>query len=63
MTRRKPKPSYTHGFFTELMRRHDWPPGFVSRTGDDVRTVGISDANRAMRETDARASAAVRAAA
>lgn len=59
MTRRKPKPSYTPGFFTELMRRHDWPPGFVSRTGDDVRTVAIADANRAMSEKDARAVAGI----
>ena len=59
MTRRKLKQTYPPGFFTELMRRHDWPPGFVSRTDDDARTVAIADANRAMRETDARAVAGI----
>lgn len=60
MTRRKPKPSYTPGFFTELMRRHNWPPGFVSRTADAVLARGSNDErNRRMRETEARALAGV----
>lgn len=59
MSRRKPKPAYPPRYFTELMRRHNWPPGFVSRTGDDTRTVAAADANRAMRETDARAVAGI----
>lgn len=59
MTRRKPRPPYTPGFFTELMRRHNWPPGFVSRTADDPKAAGIAETHRAMRETDARAVAGI----
>jgi hypothetical protein len=37
--RRKPAGSavveYPPGFFTELMRRYDWPPGFRSRIGEE----------------------------
>lgn len=36
--RRRTAAAYGAGFFTSLMRAHDWPPGFVSRTADHVPT-------------------------
>lgn len=40
MTRRRHTPAlvYTQGFFTALIRRHNWPPAFVSKIEDDSVT-------------------------
>lgn len=32
---RAPAREYPPGYFTELVRRHNWPPGFESRIGDE----------------------------
>lgn len=36
-----PAPDYRPGYFTELVRAHDWPPGFVSAV---TRAPGEQDA-------------------
>ena len=50
--RTKPKPvAYPDGFFTSLMRAHNWPPGFVSRTtAKDGAPVDASRRSTAARE-------------
>lgn len=55
--KRKPAPSYPPGFFTELIRKFDWPPGFVSRLGVDRGPVLKGAAATAQREHDAKTGA------
>lgn len=35
MTRKHPPASYPPGYFTELIRAHDWPPKFEPRYAHD----------------------------
>lgn len=57
--RARPAPIPAHmttgSYFLELVRRHDWPPGFVSRIDTrDQRDRERSELSRAQREENAR---------